>query len=112
MIALSDVERARDRIAGQISLTPVMVLGRARGPLPVAAEVVAKLELHQVTGSFKARGAMSRLTDLQPDRIAAGIVAASGGNHGVAVARAASLVGQAARIYVPRQRRCGAGARR
>ncbi len=101
MIALSDVEAARDRIARQIRLTPVMVLGRAREPLPVAAEVVAKLELHQVTGSFKARGAMSRLTDLQPDRIAAGIVAASGGNHGVAVARAASVAGQAARIYVP-----------
>ena len=101
MISLSDVQQARDRIAGHIRLTPVMDLARAREPLPVGAEVVAKLELHQVTGSFKARGAMSRLTDLPPDRIARGIVAASGGNHGVAVARAASVAGQAARIYVP-----------
>jgi len=101
MITLSDVQQARDRIAGQIRLTPVMDLARTREPLPVAAEVVAKLELHQVTGSFKARGAMSRLTDLPPGQIACGIVAASGGNHGVAVARAASVAGQAARIYVP-----------
>ena len=101
MITLSDVQQARVRIAGHIRLTPVMDLTRAREPLPVAAEVVAKLELHQVTGSFKARGAMSRLTGLQPDRIARGIVAASGGNHGIAVARAAWVAGQAARVYVP-----------
>lgn len=101
MITLDDILQARDRIAGHIRLTPVMDLARARAPLPVAADVVAKLELHQVTGSFKARGAMSRLTDLAPDAAAHGIVAASGGNHGVAVARAAWVAGQAARIYVP-----------
>lgn len=101
MITLADVVQARDRIAGHVRLTPVMDLTRAREPLPVGAGVVAKLELHQVTGSFKARGAMSRLTALHADRIAHGIVAASGGNHGVAVARAASVAGQSARIYVP-----------
>jgi threonine dehydratase len=101
MITLADVTRARDRIAGHVRLTPVMDLTRARDPLPVGAEVVAKLERHQVTGSFKARGAMNRLLDLPAERVARGIVAASGGNHGVAVARAAFVAGQAARLYVP-----------
>lgn len=101
MITLHDIMQAQGRIAGHIRLTPVMDLARAREPLPVAADVVAKLELHQVTGSFKARGAMSRLTGLPPDAVARGIVAASGGNHGMAVARAAWVAGQAARVYVP-----------
>src|SRR6478672_9029285 len=61
--------------------------------------LVLKLELLQHTGSFKTRGAFSNLlTRAVP---AAGVVAASGGNHGVAVAYAARKVGEAARIFVP-----------
>jgi threonine dehydratase len=101
MIGLDDVIAARDRIAGHVRVTPVMALTGAREPLPLRAEVVAKLELHQVTGSFKARGAMSLLASLTPEEVARGIVAASGGNHGMAVARAARVAGEAARIYVP-----------
>jgi threonine dehydratase len=64
-------------------------------PMPL----VLKLELMQHTGSFKTRGAFSNLlTRAVP---AAGVVAASGGNHGVAVAYAAMKAGKAARIFVP-----------
>ena len=58
-----------------------------------------KLELFQHGGSFKARGAFVNL--LAREIPAAGVVAASGGNHGAAVAFAAPRVGVPARIYVP-----------
>jgi threonine dehydratase len=60
---------------------------------------VLKLEQLQHTGSFKARGAFANL--LLRDIPGAGVVAASGGNHGVAVSYAASVLGVPARIYVP-----------
>ena len=101
MITLADVQAAHTRITPHIRLTPVMTLSEAREPLPLSADIVAKLELHQVTGSFKARGAMSRFTTMSPSEVARGIVAASGGNHGMAVARTCYLAGQQARIYVP-----------
>jgi threonine dehydratase len=63
--------------------------------------VTLKLELNQVTGSFKARGAMNRLLGAPRDEIRNGIVTASGGNHGLAVARTASVAGVPAVIYVP-----------
>jgi threonine dehydratase len=68
-------------------------LGLTPGPL------VLKLEQLQHTGSFKARGAFANLLlrDISP----AGVVAASGGNHGAAVAYAARALGVPARIYVP-----------
>ena len=66
---------------------------------PAAAPLVLKLELLQHTGSFKTRGALSNLlTRTVP---AVGVVAASGGNHGVAVAYAAKKLGKPARIFVP-----------
>src|SRR5690606_32895064 len=52
-------------------------------------------------GSFKARGAMNRLLGTPPQEIEAGIVTASGGNHGLAVARTAKVAGVPAVIYVP-----------
>ncbi len=68
-------------------------LGLAGGPITL------KLELLQRSGSFKARGAFANLLirDVPP----AGVVAASGGNHGVAVAYAAGVLGHPARIFVP-----------
>jgi threonine dehydratase len=64
-----------------------------------AAPLVLKLELLQHTGSFKARGAVTNI--LTRDVPPAGVVAASGGNHGVAVAWAAQRFGKPARIFVP-----------
>lgn len=84
---------AAARIAPHVRRTPVTV-ARLGG-----REIALKLEQMQVTGSFKARGAFNAL--LQAEVPAAGIVAASGGNHGAAVAHAAAALGHRARIYVP-----------
>ncbi len=78
--------------------TPVLAVdGREFGLDPVS--ITLKLELFQHSGSFKARGAFTNL--LTRDIPAAGVVAASGGNHGAAVAYAAHKLGIPARIFVP-----------
>ena len=92
------IELAYSQIAPHIRLTPVL---RSRGRefgLP-DFPLTFKLEHTQHSGSFKARGAFANL--LLRDVPAAGVVAASGGNHGAAVAYAASKVGVPAHIFVP-----------
>jgi threonine dehydratase len=90
---------AERAIRPHIRRTPVVeVDGRDFG-LPGVA-LVLKLELLQQAGSFKARGAFANL--LLREVPAAGVVAASGGNHGVAVAHAARELGHEAHVYVPR----------
>jgi len=101
MITLADITAARHRIAPFTRETPVMPVAGLREPLACPAGIVMKLELFQVTGSFKARGAMNRhLAGI--NRSPAGIVTASGGNHGLAVARTAHTAGTPATIFVPR----------
>ena len=88
-----EIEAARGRIAGHVRQTPVM--DAEFGGMPVAL----KFEHVQHTGSFKPRGAFNTLLSKQvPD---AGVVAASGGNHGAAVAYAAARLGHRAKIFVP-----------
>lgn len=101
MIALSDIQAAQERIARSTRRTPVMTASALRHPLDVGPEVVLKLELFQVTGSFKARGAMNRYMGDREGISAAGLVTASGGNHGLAVARTAHVAGTQATIFVP-----------
>lgn len=89
-----EIEAAAARIAPHIRVTPVM-----EADLPGAGRVALKFEHCQHTGSFKPRGAFNTLlTRAVP---AAGVVAASGGNHGAAVAYAARTLGLPARIFVP-----------
>jgi threonine dehydratase len=98
-----DVERnavreAANRIAPYIRRTPVLEIEGSDFGVPVRS-IVLKLEFLQHGGSFKPRGAFTNmLTRSVP---AAGIVAASGGNHGVAVAYAARQLGITATIFVP-----------
>ena len=87
-----------DLIGPHVRRTPVISIGRAELGLP-AGELVLKLEQLQCAGSFKARGAFANL--LLRDVPPAGVVAASGGNHGAAVAYAAGVLGVPARIFVP-----------
>ena len=70
-----------------------------RTPVIAEGNLVFKLELLQHSGSFKARGAFTNLLTREVPK--AGVVAASGGNHGAAVAYAAQKLGKPARIYVP-----------
>jgi threonine dehydratase len=101
MIGIEYIEAARTRIAPHTRRTPVMRLTGAKDTLPVDAEVVLKLECLQVTGSFKARGAMNRLLGSPEQEVANGIVTASGGNHGLAVARTAYAAKSEATIFLP-----------
>ena len=93
--AIAGVERL---IRRHVRRTPVVGVDAGDFGLP-AAELNFKLELLQHSGSFKARGAFANL--LTRDVPRAGVVAASGGNHGAAVAFAAGRLGVPARIYVP-----------
>lgn len=93
------IKEAHGLIARHIRRTPVMAVAGSDFGLADMA-LTLKLELHQHGGSFKARGAFANL--LLRDVPAAGVVAASGGNHGVAVAYAAMKLGKPARIFVPR----------
>ena len=92
-VSRTDMTAAAARIEGYVHRTPVMRSDAFGMPLQF------KLEHTQVTGSFKARGAFNAL--LSADVPAAGIVAASGGNHGAAVAHAARSLGHDAHIFVP-----------
>ncbi len=100
MIGLDDVRAAAERIAPYIRSTPV-VKATATRQLLADAEVWMKLESLQPTGSFKARGATNRLLTTPRQELAAGIVTASGGNHGLATARAARIAGVTATVFVP-----------
>lgn len=97
-VTRGQISHTYELIRPHIRRTPVVEVDAADFGLP-AAPLVLKLELLQHTGSFKARGAMTNV--LTREIPPAGIVAASGGNHGVAVAWAAQRVGKPARIFVP-----------
>src|SRR5260370_24783304 len=93
----AEIEAASKRIAGYVRTTPVMHL--EAGVWGLDGRVVLKFEQLQHTGSFKPRGAFNRvLTNQVPP---AGVIAASGGNHGVAVAYVARQLGYPAEIFVP-----------
>jgi threonine dehydratase len=96
---LADIEAARARLEGHARVTPVY--GSATLSREAGCDVLLKAENLQRTGSFKIRGAMNRLATLSPEERAAGVVAASAGNHGQAVAWAAREVGVHATIYMP-----------
>jgi threonine dehydratase len=96
---LADLEEARDRIAGLVRETPVYsseTFTRLAG-----RDVLLKAENLQRTGSFKLRGALNKVATLDEAQRAAGVVAASAGNHGQAVAWAARHAGTAATIFMP-----------
>jgi threonine dehydratase len=96
---IADIRTARARLDGVARVTPVYrseTLSRTCG-----RDVHLKAENLQRTGSFKIRGAYNRISTLTHEQRAAGVVAASAGNHGQAVAWAAREVGAHARIFMP-----------
>jgi threonine dehydratase len=101
MISLDEVRTATARIAGRIRRTPVAELdGRVYG---LDGPIWFKLEFLQHTGSFKVRGMVNRIVAAQErgEIPPAGVVAASGGNAGLAVAYAARELGVPAEVFVP-----------
>lgn len=98
-VDLDDVRSARKLLAGVVTTTPVAG-ARALSEL-AGGPVWLKCENLQRTGSFKIRGAYTRLHRLDPGQRARGVVAASAGNHGQGVALAAGLLGIRATVFMP-----------
>ena len=99
-VTLETIREARERIAPYIVKTPLLRL-KNLDPF-LGCTVYAKAECMQVTGSFKLRGALSKLLSLPREQLARGVVAASSGNHGRAVAYGAKFLGTTAVIVMPR----------
>jgi threonine dehydratase len=98
-VTISDIEAARQRLAPILKPTPLMQSATLSRMLE--AEVLIKPENVQKTGSFKIRGAYNRVMALTPEQARRGVVAASAGNHGQALAYAATAAGVKATIVMP-----------
>lgn len=95
-VTLEDVYLARERILRFATRTPLKISLSLKGL--IGRPVYLKMETLQATGAFKIRGAANAILALDPDRRANGVVAASSGNHGRAVAYVASQLGIPATI--------------
>jgi threonine dehydratase len=99
MLSLSDVQAAQKAVKPYITCTPLVhsvYLSKL-----CCAKIYLKLENQQITNSFKVRGAFNKLLHLTQREKRLGIITASAGNHGQAVAYAAKKLGFSARIVVP-----------
>ena len=102
--SLEAVHALRERLGDLVATTPVR---RWKDPALDAivggdTQVHLKEELFQRTGSFKPRGALANMLDLAPDVLARGVVAVSAGNHAMAVAYAAKVLGTTAKVVMPK----------
>lgn len=103
-VAIEAVRDCRTRLGDKVLTTPVH---QWRGPakdahLGADLDILLKLELFQITGSFKPRGAVNVVQSLTPEALARGIAAVSAGNHAIAAAYAASAAGAHAKIVMKR----------
>jgi threonine dehydratase len=96
---IGDVKRARERIGSIARRTPLEYSRWISSEL--GREVFLKLECFQVTGSFKLRGAMARLSSLTDDERARGVLTVSAGNHGLAIAHCSEVLDLDTTIVVP-----------
>ena len=99
-VTLEHIRAARERIADKVERTPTALSPSLSERL--SAQVHLKLEHRQTTGSFKLRGASNAVASLSAEEKARGVVAASTGNHGRALAHAAKLEGMRAVICMSR----------
>lgn len=99
-VALMDIRTARERIANKIERTPTVLSHSLSERLGIPVHL--KLEHRQTTGSFKLRGASNAIASLSAEEKAHGVIAASTGNHGRALAHAAKLEGMRAVICMSR----------
>lgn len=99
MVNLEMIKAAAGRIKGVARRTP---FERSRWLSSADRDVFLKLECFQITGAFKIRGAMAKMTLLTDEERSRGILTVSAGNHGLAVAHAAEVLGLQASIVVPK----------
>jgi|SRR5208283_5554469 len=98
--SIDDIARARERLRGILKPTPM--LRSATLERMLEADIYLKPENLQKTGSFKLRGAYNRVATLSSEEARRGVIAASAGNHGQALAYAATRAGLRATIVMPR----------
>jgi threonine dehydratase len=100
-LRLSDIEAARHLLGDRVLVTPVQEwFGPAVDALGARSRIFLKLELFQRTGSFKPRGALLNMLNLPRDDLQRGVTAVSAGNHAIATAYAAKLLGTTAKIVM------------
>jgi threonine dehydratase len=101
---LPAIRRARERLGDRIVTTPVRAWDDAllAARLATGTRVHLKEELFQKTGTFKPRGALSVMHDLSEEALGRGVTAVSAGNHAMAVAYAAGVLGTTAKVVMPR----------
>jgi threonine dehydratase len=99
---IDEIRDAARRIRGFVRRTPLVAAPPVREHSKLVGGLLLKLESLQVSGSFKARGAINAAFSLPPDALHRGIVTASGGNHGLAVAYAGWAAKAATTIFLPR----------
>lgn len=101
---LAEIRAARERLGDLVVRTPVWQWrGEAvRERVGQQTEVFLKLELFQHTGTFKPRGALMVMLSLPPEALARGVTAVSAGNHAIAVAYAAKVLGSSAKVVIMR----------
>jgi threonine dehydratase len=99
-VTLADIQRARERIAGVARKTPLEVSAAASQVL--GTQVYLKCENLQLTGSFKIRGALNKISSLTAIEKNKGIIAASAGNHAQGVALSATKLNVKARVVMPK----------
>ena len=99
---IDEIRAAAERIRPYVRQTPLLAAAPTKERPELAGGLRLKLEALQVTGSFKARGAINAVFAAPPDRLRRGVVTASGGNHGLAVAYAGWAAEVPATIFLPR----------
>jgi len=99
---IDEVRAAAERIRGYVRRTPLLAAAPSREDSHHGRGLLLKLEALQVTGSFKPRGAINAVLSLPSEKLRRGIVTASGGNHGLAVAYAGYATSAPATIFLPR----------
>ena len=104
LLTIAEVRSLRERLEGYVVETPVWQWCNRDAVDAFGAEtaVFLKLELFQHTGTFKPRGALSVMLDLDRQALARGVTAVSAGNHAIAVAYAAQLLGAEAKVVMPK----------
>lgn len=100
MLTIDTVRAARERIQPYIRRTPLLRAEPVKEPIAQVGTLGLKLECLQISGSFKARGAINAALSLAPEDRARGLVTASGGNHGLGVAYAGWRLGVPVTIYL------------
>jgi threonine dehydratase len=97
---IAEIRALRERLGTRIVRTPVVRCAALEDELNNGSQVTGKLEFLQHTGTFKARGALAVVSELQTDQLKRGITAVSAGNHAIAAAFAASIVGTHAKVVM------------